>query len=73
MAPGWCFGHIFYSSLLTKSGLFIHEGGQMSESPQPHDETRPCPNCQATMVWTGLPDCSGLIYVRFIVVQTVGW
>ena len=37
----------------------------MSESPQPYDETRPCPHCQATMVWTGLPDCSGPIYVRF--------
>jgi len=38
------------------------------EQPTPStstSETMPCPTCQATMTWTGLPDCAGPIYVRF--------
>lgn len=49
-------------------------------------ETMPCLKCSNTMVWTGLPDCSGPIYVRFYKCpecgivkvdvpeeQTIGW
>ena len=31
----------------------------------PKAPTCPCPTCQSEMTWTGLPDCSGPIYVRF--------
>ena len=37
----------------------------MDTPKAPKEHTRPCPTCQSEMTWTGLPDCSGPIYVRF--------
>lgn len=37
----------------------------MSKPPTKQETTRPCPKCTSPMQWTGLPDCSGPIYVRF--------
>ena len=37
----------------------------MEQPTQPTGQTLPCPKCKENMTWTGLPDCSGPIYVRF--------
>ena len=37
----------------------------MSDKKQENEHSKPCPKCKEMMEWTGLPDCSGPIYVRF--------